>query len=167
MLSFRHQDAHSPFWFAFSPALIQSTGAMKCLLDAMLVLTKQDRLCHVIHATSEPFYQTWLRKANVMQHCKVRTPQKRSPASPCTNSVRFSRFSPSATVLSLRCGRSSGSESSLTYLRNFEWASRLSTFGTRLVGSSPTGKTTSPTTVRFPAQLRLMTPRTHDIRVVQ
>ena len=54
-----------------SPALIQSTGAMKCLLDAMLVLTKQDRLCHVIHATSEPFYQTWLRKANVMQHCKV------------------------------------------------------------------------------------------------
>lgn len=44
---------------------------MKCLLDAMLVLTKQDRLCHVIHATSEPFYQTWLRKANVMQHCKV------------------------------------------------------------------------------------------------
>ena len=73
MLSFRHQGAHSPFWFAFSPALIQSTGAMKCLLDAMLVLTKQDRLCHVIHATSEPFYQTWLRKANVMQHCKVRT----------------------------------------------------------------------------------------------
>ena len=39
----------------------------------MLVLTKQDRLCHIIHATSEPFYQTWLRKANVMQHCKVRT----------------------------------------------------------------------------------------------
>lgn len=55
------------------PALIQSTGAMKCLLDAMLVLTKQDRLCHVIHATSEPFYQTWLRKANVMQHCKILT----------------------------------------------------------------------------------------------
>ncbi|KAF9781291.1 hypothetical protein BJ322DRAFT_1010829 [Thelephora terrestris] len=55
------------------PALIHSTGAMKCLLDAMLVLTKQDRLCHVIHATSEPFYQTWLRKANVMQHCKILT----------------------------------------------------------------------------------------------
>ena len=45
---------------------------MKCLLDAMLVLTKQDRLCHVIHATSDPFYQTWLRQLNVMQHCKVR-----------------------------------------------------------------------------------------------
>ena len=37
----------------------------------MLVLTKQDRLCHVIHATSDPFYQTWLRQFNVMQHCKV------------------------------------------------------------------------------------------------
>ena len=46
---------------------------MKCLLDAMLVLTKQDRLCHVIHATSDPFYQTWLRQLIVMQHCKVRT----------------------------------------------------------------------------------------------
>ena len=45
---------------------------MKCLLDAMLVITKQDRLCHVIHATSDPFYQTWLRQLNVMQHCKVR-----------------------------------------------------------------------------------------------
>ena len=44
---------------------------MKSLLDAMLVLTKQDRLCHVIHATSDPFYQTWLRQLNVMQHCKV------------------------------------------------------------------------------------------------
>jgi hypothetical protein len=55
-----------------SPALIQSSDAMKCLLDSMLVLTKQDRLCHVIHATSDPFYQTWLRQLNVIQHCKVR-----------------------------------------------------------------------------------------------
>lgn len=54
------------------PALIKSTDTMKCLLDSMLVLTKQDRLCHVIHATSDPFYQTWLRQLNVMQHCKVR-----------------------------------------------------------------------------------------------
>lgn len=58
----------------YSPALIRSTAAMKCLLDAMLVITKQDRLCHVIHATSDPFYQTWLRQLNVMQHCKVLTP---------------------------------------------------------------------------------------------
>ncbi|GBE83589.1 hypothetical protein SCP_0506440 [Sparassis crispa] len=55
------------------PALIRSVDAMKCLLDAMLVLTKQDRLCHVIHATSDPFYQTWLRQLNVMQHCKIMT----------------------------------------------------------------------------------------------
>ncbi|KAF9045485.1 hypothetical protein BJ165DRAFT_1528347 [Panaeolus papilionaceus] len=55
------------------PALIQSTETMKCLLDSMLVLTKQDRLCHVIHATSDPFFQTWLRQLNVMQHCKIIT----------------------------------------------------------------------------------------------
>ncbi|KAJ6613599.1 hypothetical protein B0H10DRAFT_1805148 [Mycena sp. CBHHK59/15] len=55
------------------PALIQSAETMKCLLDSMLVLTKQDRLCHVIHATSDPFYQTWLRQLNVMQHCKIIT----------------------------------------------------------------------------------------------
>lgn len=60
------------------PALINSTNAMKILLDSMLVLTKQDRLCHVIHATSDPFYQTWLRQLNVMQHCKVRP--HRSPS---------------------------------------------------------------------------------------
>ncbi|KAI5116016.1 hypothetical protein M0805_004387 [Coniferiporia weirii] len=53
------------------PVLIRSTEAMKCLLDAMLVLTKQDRLCHVVHATSDSFYQTWLRQLNIMQHCKV------------------------------------------------------------------------------------------------
>jgi hypothetical protein len=51
--------------------LIQSMAAMKCLLDSMLALTKQDRLCHVIHATSDPFYQTWLRQLNIMQHSKV------------------------------------------------------------------------------------------------
>ncbi|KAF8651180.1 hypothetical protein AX16_004835 [Volvariella volvacea WC 439] len=55
------------------PSLIQSTDTMKCLLDSMLVLTKQDRLCHVIHATSDPFYQTWLRQFNVMHHCKIIT----------------------------------------------------------------------------------------------
>ncbi|KAA1474387.1 hypothetical protein DENSPDRAFT_781655 [Dentipellis sp. KUC8613] len=55
------------------PGLIQSMDTMKCLLDSMLVLTKQDRLCHVIHSTSDPFYQTWLRQLNVMQHCKIIT----------------------------------------------------------------------------------------------
>lgn len=37
----------------------------------MLVLTKQDRLCHVIHSSSDPFYLTWLRQANVSQHCTM------------------------------------------------------------------------------------------------
>jgi len=60
------------FIFFIRPALIQSTETMKCLLDSMVVLTKQDRLCHVIHATSDPFYQTWLRQLNASQHCKVR-----------------------------------------------------------------------------------------------
>jgi hypothetical protein len=45
---------------------------MRCLLDAMLVLTKQDRLCHVVHATSDSFYMAWLRRMNVAQYCKVR-----------------------------------------------------------------------------------------------
>ncbi|KAF8352054.1 hypothetical protein F5887DRAFT_11187 [Amanita rubescens] len=55
------------------PTLIKSADTMKCLLESMLVLTKQDRLCHIIHATSDPFYQTWLRQLNVMQHCKIIT----------------------------------------------------------------------------------------------
>lgn len=55
------------------PSLLHSTETMKCLLDSMLVLTKQDRLCHVVHATSDPFYQNWLRQLNVAQHCKIIT----------------------------------------------------------------------------------------------
>ncbi|KAG6333108.1 hypothetical protein ID866_5983 [Astraeus odoratus] len=55
------------------PSLIQSVETMRCLLDSMLALTKQDRLCHVIHATSDPFYHTWLRQLNVIQHCKIIT----------------------------------------------------------------------------------------------
>lgn len=31
----------------------------------------QDRLIHVIHATSDPFYLHWLRQLNIMQHCKI------------------------------------------------------------------------------------------------
>ncbi|KAG6380182.1 hypothetical protein JVT61DRAFT_8271 [Boletus reticuloceps] len=55
------------------PSLVQSSDTIKCLLDSMLVLTKQDRLCHVVHATSDPFYQNWLRQLNVVQHCKLIT----------------------------------------------------------------------------------------------
>ncbi|GEM10776.1 zinc finger, RING-type protein [Rhodotorula toruloides] len=53
------------------PALISSTDAMKAFLDAVLVLTKQDRLCHVLHATSDSFYLHWLRQLNVMQHACI------------------------------------------------------------------------------------------------
>ena len=44
---------------------------MKVLLDACLVLTKQDRLCHVVMATSSSHYFTWLRQLNVLQHARV------------------------------------------------------------------------------------------------
>ncbi|KIY49830.1 hypothetical protein FISHEDRAFT_40955 [Fistulina hepatica ATCC 64428] len=57
----------------YRPLLVKSADTMKCLLDVMLVLTKQDRLCHVIHATSDPFYSTWLRQLNVIEHCKILT----------------------------------------------------------------------------------------------
>ncbi|GAA5866076.1 hypothetical protein JCM8547_000588 [Rhodosporidiobolus lusitaniae] len=53
------------------PALIKDEESMRCLLDAFTTLTKQDRLLHVIHATSDPQYQTWLRQMNVMQHCQI------------------------------------------------------------------------------------------------
>lgn len=143
----------SPPWCLLSissPALIQSTGAMKCLLDAMLVLTKQDRLCHVIHATSEPFYQTWLRKANVMQHCKVCPLLRAYLLCLCTHLGRHSRFSPSGTVPSRKHGLSLEIGSSLTYPRDSEWVSHSSIFGMPLVESLLTGKTTSQTTVCFP-----------------
>jgi hypothetical protein len=57
------------------PALVPDEDAIKMFLDSMLyppseftkarVITKQDRLCHVIHATSDPFYMQWLRQMNV------------------------------------------------------------------------------------------------------
>ncbi|BGP52767.1 hypothetical protein JCM8202v2_000324 [Rhodotorula sphaerocarpa] len=53
------------------PALIQSSDAMKTFLDSQLVLTKQDRLCHIVHATSDPFHLHWLRQLNVMQHANI------------------------------------------------------------------------------------------------
>lgn len=44
---------------------------MQTLLDSTLVLTKQDRLCHVVHATSDPFYQGWLSRVGVLWYCKL------------------------------------------------------------------------------------------------
>lgn len=57
------------------PALINSEDCVKGLLDAFLVLTKQDRLCHVVHTTSDPFYLHWLRALNIAQHTKIFTIQ--------------------------------------------------------------------------------------------
>ncbi|KAI0057315.1 hypothetical protein BV25DRAFT_1812636, partial [Artomyces pyxidatus] len=62
-------EAHKMWAFL----VLESKDTMKVLLDSMLILTKQDRLCHVIHSTSDPFYQTWLREQNIMQHCKFIT----------------------------------------------------------------------------------------------
>jgi hypothetical protein len=47
------------------PLLIKTDDAMKSILDAMLVLTKQDRLIHCVHATSDSFFMQWV---NVLQH---------------------------------------------------------------------------------------------------
>ncbi|KWU44570.1 hypothetical protein RHOSPDRAFT_4185, partial [Rhodotorula sp. JG-1b] len=64
-------EAHKASRHKRLPALIQSTEAMKTFLDSQLVLTKQDRLCHIVHATSDPFHLHWLRQLNVMQHCNI------------------------------------------------------------------------------------------------
>lgn len=53
------------------PNLIPSAQTMQTLLDSTLVLTKQDRLCHVVHATSDPFYQGWLSRVGVLWYCKL------------------------------------------------------------------------------------------------
>ncbi|GAA6060163.1 hypothetical protein JCM10212_005164 [Sporobolomyces blumeae] len=53
------------------PALIRADDAMKTILDSLLVLTKQDRLCHALLATSDSFFMTYLRQWNVAQHCQI------------------------------------------------------------------------------------------------
>ena len=54
------------------PALISAADeTMKVLLDACLVLTKQDRLAHVVMATSSSHFFQWLRQLNVLQHARV------------------------------------------------------------------------------------------------
>ena len=55
------------------PALINDTLSLKVFLDTLLVLTKQDRLCHVLFATSDPFFQHFLRSMNVGHHTSLLT----------------------------------------------------------------------------------------------
>lgn len=55
------------------PALVDDTLSLKVFLDTLLVLTKQDRLCHVFLATSDSFFQHFLRTMNVGHHSQLLT----------------------------------------------------------------------------------------------
>jgi len=55
------------------PALIDDQLSLKVFLDTLLVLTKQDRLCHVILSTSDSFFQHFLRSMNVGHHSQIMT----------------------------------------------------------------------------------------------
>lgn len=55
------------------PALVDDQLSLKVFLDTLLVLTKQDRLCHVILATSDSFFHHFLRTMNVGHHCQLVT----------------------------------------------------------------------------------------------
>lgn len=55
------------------PALVDNQLSLKVFLDTLLVLTKQDRLCHVILATSDSFFQHFLRSMNVGHHAQIMT----------------------------------------------------------------------------------------------
>ena len=55
------------------PALVDDQLSLKVFLDTLLVLTKQDRLCHVILCTSDSFFQHFLRQMNVGHHAQLMT----------------------------------------------------------------------------------------------
>ncbi|KAJ4350393.1 uncharacterized protein N0V89_009014 [Didymosphaeria variabile] len=55
------------------PALVDDQLSLKVFLDTLLVLTKQDRLCHVLFCTSDPFFQHFLRSMNVGHHSQLIT----------------------------------------------------------------------------------------------
>lgn len=55
------------------PALVNDELSLKVFLDTLLVLTKQDRLCHVVFSTSDSFFQHFLRKMNVGHHAQIMT----------------------------------------------------------------------------------------------
>jgi hypothetical protein len=55
------------------PALVDRPLALKVFLDTLLVLTKQDRLCHVLFTTSDAFFQHFLRGMNVGHHSQILT----------------------------------------------------------------------------------------------
>lgn len=55
------------------PALVDDPLSLKVFLDTLLVLTKQDRLCHVILSTSDSFFHHFLRSMNVGHHSQILT----------------------------------------------------------------------------------------------
>jgi hypothetical protein len=55
------------------PALVDKPLALKVFLDTLLVLTKQDRLCHVLFTTSDAFFHHFLRGMNVGHHSQILT----------------------------------------------------------------------------------------------
>lgn len=55
------------------PALVNDQLSLKVFLDTLLVLTKQDRLCHVLLSTSDSFFQHFLRAMNVGHHSQILT----------------------------------------------------------------------------------------------
>jgi len=55
------------------PALVDDQLSLKIFLDTLLVLTKQDRLCHVVFSTSDSFFQHFLRQMNVGHHANILT----------------------------------------------------------------------------------------------
>lgn len=55
------------------PALVNDQLCLKVFLDTILVLTKQDRLCHVIFSTSDSFFHHFLRSMNVGHHAQLMT----------------------------------------------------------------------------------------------
>jgi hypothetical protein len=55
------------------PALVDDQLSLKVFLDTLLVLTKQDRLCHVLFCTSDSFFQHFLRSMNVGHHSQIIT----------------------------------------------------------------------------------------------
>lgn len=55
------------------PALVSDQLSLKVFLDTLVVLTKQDRLCHVLLSTSDSFFQHFLRSMNVGHHSQIMT----------------------------------------------------------------------------------------------
>ncbi|KAK5313967.1 hypothetical protein LTR70_007389 [Exophiala xenobiotica] len=55
------------------PALVDDHLSLKVFLDTLLVLTKQDRLCHVLLSTSDSLFHHFLREMNFGYHAQLLT----------------------------------------------------------------------------------------------